>query len=84
MDANQFTKRISSDHGIWTHFSDFAFRFASRGDYYSRSTIWGAQMRADGSWDAHEVVNGELIYHMDKDERYAALKTAPKGSEAYN
>lgn len=84
MDANQFAERIGSDHGIWTHFSDFAFRFASRGDYYSRSTIWGAQMRADGSWDAHEVVNGELIYHMDKDARYAALKNAPKGSEAYN
>ncbi len=84
MDANQFAKRINSDHGIWTHFTDFAFRFSSRPDYYNRSTIWGAQMRADGSWDAHEVVNGELVYHMEKDARYAALKTAPKGSEEYN
>ena len=84
MDANQFTERINSDHSIWTHFTDFAFRLSSRSDYYNRSTIWGAQMRADGSWDAHEVVNGALVYHMEKDARYAALKTAPKGSEEYN
>ena len=84
MDANQFTERINSDHGIWSHFTDFAFRLSSRPDYYNRSMIWGAQMRADGSWDAHEVVNGELKYHMYKDARYAAIKTAPKGSAEYN
>ena len=84
MDANQFTERINSDHGIWTHFIDFAFRLASRPDFYNRSMIWGAQMRADGTWGAHEIVNGELVYHMEKDARYAALKTAPKGSPEYN
>ena len=84
MDANQFTQRINSDHGIWTHFTDFAFRFASRADYYNRGTIFGAQMRADGTWDAHEIVDGRLVYKFDKDKRYAALKTAPKGSTEYN
>lgn len=84
MDANQFTQRISSDHGIWTHFTDFAFRLSSRPDFYNRSTIWGAQMRADSTWDAHEIENGQLVYKFDKDARYSALKTAPKGSEAYN
>lgn len=84
MDATQFTERINSDHGIWTHFTDFAFRLSSRPDYYNRSTIWGAQMRADGTWDAHEVIDGALVYHFDKDARYAALKTHPKGSAEYN
>ena len=83
MDANQFTSRISSDHSIWTHFTDFAFRLASRPDYYNRMTIFGAQMRADGVWDAHEVEDGALVYKFNKDQRYAALKTAPKNSEEY-
>ena len=83
MDANQFTSRISSDHSIWTHFTDFAFRLSSRPDYYNRMTIFGAQMRADGVWDAHEIEDGALVYKFNKDQRYAALKTAPKNSEEY-
>lgn len=83
MDSNSFTERINSDKGIWTHFTDFAFRMSSRPDYYNRLTIWGAQMRGDGTWDAHEVVNGELVYNFSKDKRYAALKTHPKNSQEY-
>ena len=40
-------------------------------------------MRADGSWDAHEVKNGELIYNFDKDARYKALRESPKNSTEY-
>ena len=40
-------------------------------------------MRADGVWDAHEVEDGALVYKFNKDQRYAALKTAPKNSEEY-
>lgn len=39
MDSNQFANRIKSDHSIWTHFTDFIFRFSSRPDYYNRMTI---------------------------------------------
>lgn len=83
MDANQFTERINSDHSILSRFTDFAFRMSSRPDYYNRSTIFQAQMRADGSWDAHEVKNGELIYNFDKDARYKALRESPKNSTEY-
>lgn len=41
-------------------------------------------MRADGTWDSHEVVDGALVYKFEKDKRYSALKTHPKGSPEYN
>lgn len=47
-------------------------------------TVFGAQMRNDGTWDAHELIDGALVYKFDKDKRYSALKTHPKGSPEYN
>lgn len=79
MDSNQFADRISSDKSIWTHFTDFMFRFASRPDYYNRMTIFGAQMRKDGTWDAHTLDReGNLIYNWKLDERYKAYATNDK------
>lgn len=79
MDSNQFAERISSDKSIWTHFTDFMFRFASRPDYYNRMTIFGAQMRKDGTWDAHRLDReGNLIYDWKLDERYKAYATNDK------
>jgi len=37
---------------------NFAFKFASRPDFYNRMTIIVAKMKADGIWDALEVVDG--------------------------
>jgi hypothetical protein len=63
---------------------DWAFRMASRPDFYNRMTIFESQMREDGSFEAHEMLNGELIYNYKKDKRYEAMFTQPKGSDAYN
>jgi len=46
------------------------FRMASRPDFYNRLTIFGAQMRGDGCWDAHYVKDGRLVYDMTLDKRF--------------
>jgi hypothetical protein len=46
------------------------FRFASRPDYYNRMTIFGAQMRGDGCFEAHSIVDGHLVYDWTKDKRF--------------
>lgn len=70
MDINTLTQRIGSDNvGIW-NFWDVGFRMASRPDYYNRMTIFSAQMRGDGCFDAHKVVNGHLIYDWTADKRF--------------
>ena len=74
MDMNTYIDRIKSDNtGLMTHFWDTGFRFSSRPDYYNRMTIFIAQMRADGAFEAHSVKNGKLVYDWTKDKRFAAF-----------
>ena len=71
MDIKTLTSRMSSDNvGVW-NFWDVGFRFASRPDYYNRMTIFTAQMRGDGCFEAHYVNDkGELVYDWTKDKRF--------------
>ena len=56
-DINVFTDRINSDTAGIYNFWSLGFRFSSRPDYYNRMTIFGAQMRKDGSFKAHKMVD---------------------------
>lgn len=71
MDMNTYIDRIKSDNsGIYGAFTRLSYMFASRPDFYNRATIFGAQMRGDGCWDAHIMKDGNLIYDMGLDERF--------------
>lgn len=85
MDMNTFVDRVKSDNvGLWNFWS-LGFRFAARPDFYNRLTIFGAQMRKDGSWEAHSVENGKLVYNWKKDKRFAAFANEDHSDEdAYN
>lgn len=70
MDINTLTSRLSSDNvGIW-NFWEVGFRFASRPDFYNRITIFASQMKGDGCFDAHKVVDGKLVYDWTEDKRF--------------
>lgn len=87
MGNNEYANRIKSDKfGFIQSFNRWMFKFASRPDFYNRATIFGAQMRGDGCWDAHEFTeDGELIYHPEKDERFKAFILEDHSDEAaYN
>ena len=71
MDMNVFIDRVKTDNtGLFTHFWDTGFRFASRPDYYNRMTIFVAQMKADGCFDAHIKKNGDWVYDWKLDKRF--------------
>lgn len=96
MDMNTYIDRIKSDNtGLFTHFWDTGFRFASRPDYYNRMTIFISQMIADGSIkikngkvsedSAHKIKNGKLVYDWTKDDRFKAFAEEDKSDmEKYN
>lgn len=84
MDSRQLANRLSSNQGFLTNMEDWAFRMASRADFYSRMSIFEAQMRKDGSLDAHVKVDGALVYDYKKDKRYEAMFIHPAGSKEYN
>src|SRR5260221_12504433 len=50
------------------------YSFLRWGDYLTRAQILIAQMRKEGTWDAHSVVNGKLVYDESKDERLNGIK----------
>jgi hypothetical protein len=56
MDSASFADNNSSNkHGFFNFFNRFAYKFASRPDYYNRMSIFTAQMMSDGSWEAHSI-----------------------------
>lgn len=87
MGIDEYVERIKSDKfGFWNFFNRTAFKFASRPDFYNRATIFGAQMRADGCWEAHVLdENGILHYDWSLDKRFNLVATGNKENlEAYN
>lgn len=68
MDMNQYAKKIRpNQYGIF-NFDNLLFHFASRPDFYNRMTIFGAKMRADGCFEAHDAQGN---YDWTKDKRYS-------------
>lgn len=70
MDINQLPSRYAKDTYGTDRLQKAMFRFASRPDYYNRMTIFGAQMRGDGCFEAHSIINGKLVYDWTKDKRF--------------
>ena len=68
MDMNVYAERLKQDQ---TGLTNFAFKFASRPDYYNRLWIIVMEMMNDGSWDALEVKDGKLVYDWTKDKRFS-------------
>ena len=74
MDMNTYIERLKSDHFGFFNFTNMAFKFASRPDFYNRMTIFSAKMLEDGSLKAHSVnEKGELVYNWKEDERFSAF-----------
>lgn len=84
MDSNMYAQRLLDDHSLIYNFDTFLFRTASRPDFYNRLTIFQTQMRADGTWEAHSIKDGLLIYDWYKDRRFNALHRGIKGTAEYN
>lgn len=70
MDINSLPSRYAKDTYGTDRLQKAMFRFASRPDYYNRMTIFGAQMRGDGCFEAHSIKDGKLIYDWTKDKRF--------------
>lgn len=71
MDMNSYVDKIKQQQGFFYNFDSLMFRFASRPDFYNRMTIFTAQMRGDGCYDAHyKDKNGKLCYDWTLDKRF--------------
>lgn len=84
MDMNIYADRMRTDQHNKYNFVNFAFKFASRPDYYNRMTIIVAKMKEDGIWDALDVKDGQLVYDFKKDKRFLAYANGETTNPKYN
>jgi hypothetical protein len=55
-------------------------------DWFNRMILFVAKMKADGTWDAHTLKDGKLIYDMSKDDRIKEFwnnREHPKNTPEY-
>lgn len=72
MDVNTMSKKLQTDrHGLMRGTGRYMYICNTIPDYYNRLSLFLAKMIHDGSYDAHSLVNGELIYDPKKDKRFS-------------
>ena len=71
MDINTLSKKIQTDRrGIMRGMGRWMYSMNTIPDYYNRLSLFLAKMIHDGSYDAHSLVNGKMIYDVTKDKRF--------------
>ena len=71
MDISTIAKKMQTDRwGAAKGIGRYMFMTSTVGDYYNRMAILMAKMIKDGSYDAHSMIDGELVYDPRKDKRY--------------
>jgi hypothetical protein len=72
MDLNTIAEKMQTDRrGFMKGLSPWMYAMNTIPDYYNRMALLLAKMIYDGSYDAHELVNGELKYNTKKDARFS-------------
>lgn len=98
MDISTIAKKIQTDRwGVAKGAGRYMFMTSTAADYYNRMAILLSKMIKDGSYEAHSMVDGNIIYDVTKDKRYSYYLaerekhkdkqgnyTAKKGDVKYN
>ena len=71
-DLNNIVERMSmSETGAMAMGSRWMFWTVGAPDYFNRMGVFLGQMIHDGSYDAHEMKNGKIVYDWTKDKRFS-------------
>lgn len=85
MDLNAIVERMSqSKTGITALGSRWLFWTVGAPDYFNRMGVFLGQMIHDGSFDAHEMKNGKLVYDWTKDKRFSIYASGDKTNPKYD
>lgn len=72
MDISTVPKKMQTDRwGISKGLGRYMFMTSTVGDYYNRMAVLLAKMIKEGSYEAHSMVDGGLVYDVKKDKRYS-------------
>lgn len=72
MDIAGFYQKLQKDrHGITKALTSYLFSTSVVGDYFNKLSLFIAMMLKDGSYNAHTIVEDQLVYDVTKDERFS-------------
>jgi hypothetical protein len=57
-------------HGMLNWGTRMLYLNTTSPDWFNRMMLLIAKMKADGSWEAHTMKDGKLVYNARKDNRY--------------
>ena len=84
MDVNMLPELMTRNRGGLLGFrSGGMYWTSSAPDYFNRMLIFIAQMKHDGCFDAHSVVDGALVYDFKKDKRFSEYAAGHTSSPEY-
>ena len=70
-DMNVLGDSLSYDHhGMLNWGTRMLYLNTTSPDWFNRMMLLIAKMKADGSWEAHTMKDGKLVYNARKDDRY--------------
>lgn len=73
-DPHQVRERLSQSKSGWKNFnSDTLYVFNRVPDTFHRLGLLVAKMIHEGCWEAHSIVNDELVYDFKKDKRFTLI-----------
>lgn len=71
MDINTLAKKIQTDRrGVMRGLGRWMYSMNTIPDYYNRLSLFLAKMIHDGSYEAHSLVDGKMVYDVTKDKRF--------------
>jgi len=71
MDANTISRKLQSDRmGLVRGFGRYMYAMNTMPDYYNRLSLFIAKMIHDGSYNAHSIVDGKIVYNPKNDDRF--------------
>lgn len=72
MDVNMLAQKLQTDRrGIFRGLGRLMYASNTLPDFYNRLSLFLAKMIADGSYEAHKLVDGKLVYDPRDDKRFS-------------
>lgn len=83
-DMNKIQKELVSNKSGLANISQKAYWMSTAPDYFHRMALFIARSVHDGTWDAMEVKDGQLVYDWKKDKRFTHYVNGNTSHPDYN
>ena len=82
IDVARISEGMKSERGV-NNYENWLYATLRRPDFLNRMVLFVAKCIEDGTWDAFDIVDGELVYDWKKDKRFSVLASGDTNNPEY-